>query len=112
MINCKRGVTLRSTAEWEKKTHPHTHIPTHPHARTRTHTLTYRGSNKPYLKKGQKGQKKNKNRVNTVKNLKKGTQCFNVKFHQPSLQAKRTGKKRKIIVIIQQTSMRCNGSPM
>lgn len=38
MINCKRGVTLRSTAEWEKKTHPHTHIPTHPHAHAHTHT--------------------------------------------------------------------------
>lgn len=34
MVHCKRGVTLRSTAEWEKE-----NTPTHTHS----HILTYRG---------------------------------------------------------------------
>lgn len=100
MIHCKRGVTLRSTAEWEKE-----NTPTHTHAYWHTE-----GFQQTLPKKGQKGQKKNKNKVNTVKNLKKGTQCFNFKFQQPSLLARRTGEERKITMIIQQTSMRCNGA--
>lgn len=56
MIHCKRDVTLRSTAEWEKKTQTHTHT------RARTHTDIQRGSNKPYLKKG----KRDKRRIRTA----------------------------------------------
>jgi len=88
---------LRSTAEWEKEKHTHTHT---------------EGIQQTLPKKGQKDKKKNKNKVNTVKNLKKGTQCFhfkNVKKRRskPSLLA-RTGKERKIIMIIRATSTRFN----
>lgn len=94
----KRGVTLRSTAEWEKE-----NTPTHTHRHTE-------GIQQTLPKKGQKGQKKNKNKVNTVKNLKRGHNAFTSKFKKTSLLARRTGKERKIIMIIQQTSMWCKGA--
>lgn len=86
MVHCKRSVTLRSTAEWEKENTP-------------THTLTQHteGIQQTLPKKGQKGQKKNKNKVNTVKNLKRGHNDL-LQNSKPLL-LRMTGKERKITMI-------------
>lgn len=85
MKHCKRGVILRSTAEWEKK-----NTPTHARKHTYWHT---EGFQQTLPKKGQKGQKKNKNKVNTVKNLKRGHSAFQISTTVSSGKEDRKGEE-------------------